>query len=67
MDLTDNIGYNPSVQDPLDITEQKLFKDGQSAKAKLNIWLTDSHTPIEAASMVINHKKRKRIAIEDVI
>lgn len=67
MDLANNTGSDPAVQNRLDSLERKLFKDGHAARTRLNTWLTDSGTPIEAAAMVINHKKRKRVDVEDII
>ncbi|CAH1101104.1 unnamed protein product [Psylliodes chrysocephalus] len=67
MDLADNSMSDPTVQQTLDILERKLFNDAYKARMKLNTWLKDSNTTIEAANMVINHKKRKRMNIEDLL
>ncbi|XP_022903698.2 DNA replication complex GINS protein PSF3 [Onthophagus taurus] len=67
MDLAENVASNPSVQDTLDTLERKLFRDGHKARSKLNNWLVESGVPLEASNMVINHKKRKRVDIEDVL
>lgn len=67
MDLADNIISDSTIQDSLDALERKLYNDGHKARMKLNTWLVESGVALEAASMVINHKKRKRIDIEDII
>ncbi|XP_018578402.1 DNA replication complex GINS protein PSF3 [Anoplophora glabripennis] len=65
MDLANNSLSNPSVQRQLDTLEKTIFKDGYNARMKLNHWLIQSEAAIEAASMVVNHKKRKRIDISN--
>ncbi|KAJ8937969.1 hypothetical protein NQ318_003729 [Aromia moschata] len=67
MDLADNSISDPSVQQRLDTLERRLFKDGYNARTKLNAWLVESGATIEAANMVINHKKRKRLNMEDLM
>lgn len=67
MDLADNTCSDPTVQDSLDALERKLYSDSHKAKAKLNAWLVESGVPLEAANMVINHKKRKRVELEDLL
>jgi hypothetical protein len=42
-----------------------MFKTAHDAKLKLTSWLNVSEVPLEAAAMVVNHKKRKRVD-EDV-
>ncbi|XP_018332660.1 DNA replication complex GINS protein PSF3 [Agrilus planipennis] len=64
MDLADNIGLDPSAIDKLDMLERKLFKDGNLARNLLNNWLNNSIIPMGAATMVVNHRKRKRINVE---
>ncbi|KAJ3650233.1 hypothetical protein Zmor_021931 [Zophobas morio] len=61
MDLSDNTVSNPSVMQKLDRLERSVFKSGHDAKMKLVSWLKVSEMPLEAASMVVNHKKRKRV------
>lgn len=53
--------------DKLDFLEKTLFIAGHTAKVKLDEWLLESDRRLGAADMVINHKKRKRIDIEDLI
>lgn len=65
MDLADNGGSDPKIQDQLDILERKLFKDAYAARMRLNSWLVESTVPLETAAMVMNHKKRKRIQFDD--
>ncbi|KAJ8927000.1 hypothetical protein NQ314_020563 [Rhamnusium bicolor] len=67
MDLADNSISDPSVQQRLDTLERRLFRDSYNARTKLNAWLIESGATIEAANMVVNHKKRKRIDVEDLI
>lgn len=62
MDLADNIISDPTVIQQLDALEKNLYKNGHDAKMKLTSWLVISEIPLEAASMVTNHKKRKRVA-----
>lgn len=65
MDLANNSISDPSVQQQLDTLEKAIFKDGYNSRTKLNHWLVQSEAAIEAASMVVNHKKRKRIDMQD--
>ncbi|XP_045461068.1 DNA replication complex GINS protein PSF3 [Harmonia axyridis] len=67
MDLAENTEHNPVAFQRLDTLERRLFKDACEAKTKLNAWLEHSVTPIETAAMVSNHKKRKRVNIEDIL
>ena len=67
MDLADNADPDPSIHNKLDMVEQKLYFVGHSARQKLNAWLRESEAPMEAAQMVVNHKKRKRMELEDSI
>lgn len=67
MDLANNSISNPCVQQQLDTLEKRIFKDGYNARIKLNHWLIQSETTLEAANMVVNHKKRKRIDMQDII
>ncbi|KAJ8912866.1 hypothetical protein NQ315_007998 [Exocentrus adspersus] len=64
LDLADNSISDPSVQQKLDTLERKVFKEGCNARTKLNEWLVQSGVTMEAANMVVNHKKRKRIDIQ---
>ncbi|KAK4883892.1 hypothetical protein RN001_000163 [Aquatica leii] len=66
MDLTENVGSDPTVQNRLDMLERMLFKSGHAARMRLDTWLRKSDLPMEAAAMVVNHKKRKRIDLEDL-
>lgn len=61
MDLSDNTLSDPTVTQSLDMLERTLFKRGHEAREKLSSWLMVSEVPLEAASMVVNHKKRKRV------
>lgn len=65
MDLAENCRSDPTIQQSLDILERRLFKDANLARAKLNAWLLETGTILEAADMVINHKKRKRVDLDD--
>lgn len=67
MDLADSTCSDSAMQDSLDTLERKLYCDGHKARTRLNAWLVESGVPLEAASMVINHKKRKRVDVEDLI
>ncbi|CAG9855993.1 unnamed protein product [Phyllotreta striolata] len=67
INLADNSISDPMVQQRLDTLERKLFNDAYKARVKLNIWLEHSATVIEAANMVVNHKKRKRINLEELL
>ncbi|KAF5300888.1 hypothetical protein FQR65_LT09051, partial [Abscondita terminalis] len=60
MDLTENVVLDPTVQNRLDMLERSLFRDGHAGKMLLDNWLKNSGVPMEAAAMVLNHKKRKR-------
>lgn len=64
MDLADNCQSDPTVQQSLDILERSLFKDANCARAKLSEWLIETGATLEAANMVINHKKRKRVDLD---
>lgn len=66
MDLADNIVSDPTVLDKLDSLEKRLFSNGHKARSKLNLWLLLTQTQLEAANMVLNHKKRKRVHLEDL-
>ncbi|KAI4467807.1 hypothetical protein MML48_2g00017292 [Holotrichia oblita] len=66
MDLADNISSDSTAQDSLDVLERRLYTDGHRSRSKLNAWLVESGVPLEAANMVINHRKRKRVDIEDI-
>nr|XP_023019552.1 DNA replication complex GINS protein PSF3 [Leptinotarsa decemlineata] len=67
MDLADNSISDPSVQERLDSLERRVFQDASKARTKLNTWLVDSGALLEAANMVVNHKKRKRINMEELL
>lgn len=67
MDLVDNASSDPTVQNRLDSLERQLFQDGHAARTRLNSWLVETTAPLQAAKMVINHKKRKRIEMEELI
>lgn len=67
MDLADNTISDPTIQNRLDMLERKLFHEAQAARTKLNEWLIESAAVLEAANMVVNHKKRKRAEIEDLV
>nr|CAH7731831.1 unnamed protein product [Callosobruchus chinensis] len=59
MDLADHSVSDPSVQHSLDTLEKKIFLASHAARTKLNSWLIQSGSPLEAAELVVNHKKRK--------
>lgn len=61
MDLADNCQSDPTFYQTLDTLERGLLKDAVLAGAKLNAWLIQTRAALEAADMVINHKKRKRV------
>ncbi|XP_017785099.1 PREDICTED: DNA replication complex GINS protein PSF3 [Nicrophorus vespilloides] len=67
MDLADNMGLDPLINDGLDMLERGLFFEGHKARTKLNNWLIQTGMQLEAANMVTNHKKRKRVNLEDII
>lgn len=67
MDLAENTENNPTAFQRLDTLERRLYKDACEAKTKLNTWLEHSVVPIETATMVLNHKKRKRVNVEDIL
>lgn len=67
MDLADNTISDPAIQSRLDMLERKLFQEGQAARIKLNEWFVESGVVLEAANMVANHRKRKRVDVEDLI
>lgn len=67
IDLSNHAISDPTVIDRLDFLEKTLFHAGHSAKVKLDEWLLKSDIRLGAADMVVNHKKRKRIDIEDII
>lgn len=64
MDLAENADDNPHIVQKLENLEKKLFKECFEARHKLNNWLKESGVPIETAKTVVNHKKRKRIEME---
>lgn len=66
LDLTENSLPDPLVLNKLDRLELRLFREGQTAKKKLTTWMNESGVPLEAGNMVVNHKKRKRIEMEDI-
>ncbi|XP_044263640.1 DNA replication complex GINS protein PSF3 [Tribolium madens] len=61
MDLADNFISDPIVIEKLDALEKRLYESGHDARMKLISWLKVSEIPLEAATMVTNHKKRKRV------
>ncbi|CAH0550016.1 unnamed protein product [Brassicogethes aeneus] len=65
MDLADNSISDPTVQQKLDFLERRIFEDGHKAKGKLNDWLWVTSSTMEAANMVVNHKKRKRVDLDE--
>lgn len=67
MDLAENVDFDPAIQDKLDKLERRLFSEGHNARVKLNKWLVETGVALEAANMVLNHKKRKRVAIYDIL
>nr|CAH7758854.1 unnamed protein product [Callosobruchus chinensis] len=66
MDLADHSVSDPSVQHSLDTLEKKIFLASHAARTKLNSWLIQSGSPLEAAELVVNHKKRKRVDVDDM-
>ncbi|XP_060536378.1 DNA replication complex GINS protein PSF3 [Cylas formicarius] len=64
LDLAHNSKSDPIVQQRLDSLERKLFLCGYNSQVKLNSWLVQSNAPIEAATMVTTHRKRKRVYID---
>lgn len=66
LDLTENSLPDPMVLHKLDRLELKLYREGQISKKKLTTWMNESGVPLEAGKMVENHKKRKRIDMEDI-
>ncbi|VEN52048.1 unnamed protein product [Callosobruchus maculatus] len=66
MDLADHSVSDPSVQHSLDTLEKRIFLASHAARVKLNSWLIQSGSPLEAAELVVNHKKRKRVDVDDM-
>lgn len=66
MDLTCNMGDDPSVINKLDSLEKRIFIPSNKAQIKFNNWMLSTGVQIEAANMVVNHRKRKRIALEEI-
>lgn len=66
MDFTDTVVCDPIKQNRLDMLERLLFQMGHFGRMQLNSWLNNSEMRLEAASMVVNHKKRKRIDVDDL-
>ncbi|XP_048523287.1 DNA replication complex GINS protein PSF3 isoform X2 [Dendroctonus ponderosae] len=61
MDLAHNSESNPTVEQKLDMLERRIYRVGHSARVKLNSWLLESGVQLQAANMVTNHRKRKRV------
>lgn len=61
MDLAHNSESNPTVEQKLDMLERRIYRAGHTARAKLNRWLLESGVQLQAANMVTNHRKRKRV------
>ncbi|KAL1513595.1 hypothetical protein ABEB36_002989 [Hypothenemus hampei] len=61
MDLANNSESDPSIQQKLDMLERRIYAAGHAAASKLNKWLLESGAQLEAAVLVTNHKKRKRV------
>ncbi|KAJ9579612.1 hypothetical protein L9F63_004691 [Diploptera punctata] len=66
MDWAHNSGTDPTVAQGLDNLERILFQEGHATRVQLDAWLNDGSRKITAADMVINHKKRKRAALDDL-
>lgn len=60
MDLAQNSNCSVTAIDKLDALEIEIFSEAYDAKNKLNEWLVESGVKLEAASLVVNRKKRKR-------
>ncbi|CAH1164469.1 unnamed protein product [Phaedon cochleariae] len=67
MDLADHSVSDPTVQERLETLEARLFSDAYDARTKLNAWLVESGAILEAANMVVNHKKRKRMNLDIIM
>ncbi|PSN50963.1 DNA replication complex GINS protein PSF3 [Blattella germanica] len=65
MDWAQNSGTDPTAAQRLDSLEKMLFREGHEAQKQLDAWLNEGSGQITAADMVINHKKRKRAALDD--
>ncbi|XP_066262720.1 DNA replication complex GINS protein PSF3 [Euwallacea similis] len=61
MDLANNSEADPTILQKLDMLERRIYKEAQAAGVKLNSWLLESSFQLQAASMVTNHRKRKRV------
>uniref|UniRef100_A0A1Y1JX65 DNA replication complex GINS protein PSF3 n=1 Tax=Photinus pyralis TaxID=7054 RepID=A0A1Y1JX65_PHOPY len=66
MDFADDVVCDPVKQNRLDMLERTLFQKAHFSRMQLKSWLNNSEMRLEAATMVINHKKRKRIDVDDL-
>lgn len=61
MDLTGNVAAEANATDKLDNMERRLFAIGQDTNAKLDVWFSETNMRLEAADMIVNLRKRKRL------
>lgn len=64
MNIAQNSGADPMLFNRLDLLERAIYKAARKAHLQLEKWLMHTEAPMEAAEMVLNHKKRKRAAID---
>lgn len=65
MDISQNSGADPSLINKFEVLERGIYHAAHKSYQQLETWLNQTEAPMQAAEMVINHKKRKRIALDD--
>ncbi|XP_075215508.1 DNA replication complex GINS protein Psf3 [Lycorma delicatula] len=64
LDWVQNIGADEIITEKLDFLERQILIDGRAVQIKLNNWLSHGVGLVQPADMVVNHKKRKLVALE---
>ena len=66
MDAAQNASYEETSQftQKLDAHERQIFQFGQNSLKDFEIWKQGQTNKITTSSTVLNHRKRKRAAIE---
>ena len=65
MDVSGNVKRNQKVIEKFDNLERKLYYSSNISQRKLQTWLNESKIKMHAAEMVISHRKRKRVLLDN--
>ncbi|CAH0391299.1 unnamed protein product [Bemisia tabaci] len=63
-DLSQNVETEKLASDKMDRMERELYNESRTAQVRLNQWMSVGIGTIQAASMIVNHRKRKLTVFE---